>query len=261
MEEEATKRGVTFEVVLQQKLEALEETGVTGPPGFMGGAASAGGGGPAAAGSAGPGQPPTGMPRFKLGDNVMCKIGMDGDNWMKGRIVSIGYREAHFPAGYIAPYQIQLVSGQLIYAPYDRDDIIRRDDCGDARWYLHPLPPTASHFLSSCFSPLSSSSGSRTFLPKANVCTKPLWISVFVLCYTFGGMLGGGSHLTAVIYGCLSTTARSSHHSYCFLISFYGHTPVPMTMESSVSKRARLTFPRAKPPSCGSVSATKYLHV
>ena len=174
MEEEATKRGVTFDVVLQQKLEALEETGVMGPPGFMGGAASAGGGGPAADGSAGPGQPPAGMPRFKLGDKVQCKIGMEGDNWVKGRIVSIGYREAHFPAGYIAPYQIQLVSGQLIYAPYDRDDIVRRDDGSDSRWYLHPPTSTTTSrplFFLFFFSRFSSTSASRTCLLKT-MCTE-----------------------------------------------------------------------------------------
>ena len=71
---------------------------------------------------------PLGLPRFKVGDSVQCKVGMVGDNWENGRIAAVGYREAHFPPGFVAPYQVQLASGQLIYAPYDRDDIVRKRD-------------------------------------------------------------------------------------------------------------------------------------
>ena len=36
------------------------------------------------------------------------------------------YREDFMPPGMVAPYQIKLDKGDLIYAPADEDDIIRK---------------------------------------------------------------------------------------------------------------------------------------
>ena len=65
--------------------------------------------------------------RFKLGDNVECKTGQDDDEWSKGKVVNIMWRDDEtMPTGITAPYQIELTDGTLIYAPYDDDQIIRR---------------------------------------------------------------------------------------------------------------------------------------
>ena len=36
------------------------------------------------------------------------------------------YREANWPPGVFAPYQIQLDDGRLIFAPHDADQVIRK---------------------------------------------------------------------------------------------------------------------------------------
>ena len=59
--------------------------------------------------------------RFAVGDRVRCKTG--ARSWKKGEIVALLYREDHWPAGQVAPYQIQLDAGPLIYAPEDTDDL------------------------------------------------------------------------------------------------------------------------------------------
>lgn len=41
------------------------------------------------------------------------------------------YREANWPPGVFAPYQIQLDDGRLIFAPHDADQVIRKLQGGD----------------------------------------------------------------------------------------------------------------------------------
>lgn len=61
--------------------------------------------------------------RFKLGDKVECKTSA---GWLKGTIVNIMWRDDEsMPTGMTVPYQIKLDDGDLIYAPFDDDEIIR----------------------------------------------------------------------------------------------------------------------------------------
>lgn len=62
--------------------------------------------------------------RFAVGDAVECKTG--SDLWSKGNVVAQLYREDFMPPGVVAPYQIKLDSGSLIYAPVDHDSVIRK---------------------------------------------------------------------------------------------------------------------------------------
>ena len=61
--------------------------------------------------------------RFTIDDEVECAI---GGGWDRGRVVQLLYREDNMPAGMVAPYQIELEDGGLIYAPADNDCVIRR---------------------------------------------------------------------------------------------------------------------------------------
>lgn len=62
--------------------------------------------------------------RFKVGDAVECNLGPE---WGKGKIVKLMYRDASFPPGFTAPYQIKLDNDDdLIYAPEDTDTCIRK---------------------------------------------------------------------------------------------------------------------------------------
>lgn len=60
--------------------------------------------------------------RFGVGDVVVCST---GDSWQRGRVIKLWYREFGWPSGEIAPYQVELDSGDTIYAPNDRDTCIR----------------------------------------------------------------------------------------------------------------------------------------
>jgi G3E family GTPase len=61
--------------------------------------------------------------RFKVGARVECNT---GSSWAKGEVVCQLYREDCMQPGVVAPYQIQLDNGDLIFAPVDRDDVIRK---------------------------------------------------------------------------------------------------------------------------------------
>jgi len=63
--------------------------------------------------------------RFKIGDKVQCKTGLDKNPWSTGEVVAIMYRDNSMPPGVLAPYQVKLDKGDLIYAPMDDDVIIR----------------------------------------------------------------------------------------------------------------------------------------
>ena len=64
--------------------------------------------------------------RFKIGDRVECRIGAHPvKGWAPGRIVKLYYRESNWPDNMIAPYQIALHDGRLIFAPQDTDNVIR----------------------------------------------------------------------------------------------------------------------------------------
>jgi len=78
--------------------------------------------------------------RFSVGEDVECTKG-EG-KWSRGKVVQLMYRDDGMPPGFVAPYQIKLADGDLIYAPLDSDCSIRRpwsrSDCVRAclRGYL-----------------------------------------------------------------------------------------------------------------------------
>jgi hypothetical protein len=61
--------------------------------------------------------------RFAVGDAVECQT---GESWERGKVVALMYRDDEMPPGMIAPYQVQLDSGALIFAPADIQRLIRR---------------------------------------------------------------------------------------------------------------------------------------
>merc|ERR1712146_15219 len=61
--------------------------------------------------------------RFAVDSRVECNA--EG-GWQKGTVVALMYRDEYMPPGMIAPYQIKLDSGALIYAPADDDQCIRK---------------------------------------------------------------------------------------------------------------------------------------
>ena len=61
--------------------------------------------------------------RFGIGDKVQCKTGA---GWSKGTVVQLMWRGPGMPPGMVAPYQVELESGDLIYAPHDDDQLIRK---------------------------------------------------------------------------------------------------------------------------------------
>ena len=64
--------------------------------------------------------------RFAVGDRVRCKTSTT--QWKRGTIINISHREPEWPAGRVAPYQIELQNGVRIFAPLDDDRIIQADD-------------------------------------------------------------------------------------------------------------------------------------
>ena len=60
--------------------------------------------------------------RFAMGDKVECNA---ADGWSSGTITKLMYREDFMPPGFVAPYQIRLDDGTMIYAPADEDACIR----------------------------------------------------------------------------------------------------------------------------------------
>ena len=71
--------------------------------------------------------------RFKVGDAVECKYGADDGTtgWARGRVIKHLYEEPCWKEqpGFLAPYQVRLDDGRLIYAPEDHDSLIRRATC------------------------------------------------------------------------------------------------------------------------------------
>jgi G3E family GTPase len=61
--------------------------------------------------------------RFAVGAKVECRT---GEGWQKGEVAALMYRDEFMPQGVVAPYQVKLDSGSLIYAPHDDDALIRK---------------------------------------------------------------------------------------------------------------------------------------
>jgi len=64
--------------------------------------------------------------RFDVGARVECRVGPHPlKGWVPGRIIKIHYTEPSWPPNMVAPYQIALHDGRLIFAPQDTDRVIR----------------------------------------------------------------------------------------------------------------------------------------
>ena len=66
---------------------------------------------------------PTSGLRFGVGTRVRCRLGPR--EWGVGHIIQQHYREAHWPAGQLAAYQVRLDDGEMIFAPVDQDGLIQ----------------------------------------------------------------------------------------------------------------------------------------
>jgi len=62
--------------------------------------------------------------RFAVGAKVQCNTG--GGAWKNGEVVALMYRDEYMPPGMVAPYQVKIEGGDLIYAPEDSDELIRK---------------------------------------------------------------------------------------------------------------------------------------
>jgi len=60
--------------------------------------------------------------RFRKGDRVKCQA---EDGWEEGVIVEYFYRDKFMPMGFVAPYQVKLDSGAVVFAPVDSDKCIK----------------------------------------------------------------------------------------------------------------------------------------
>lgn len=64
--------------------------------------------------------------RFSIGDRVECLVGRNPDLWLPGTVTKTNYADrSQFGDDFVAPYQIRLDKGGLIYAPVDDDITIK----------------------------------------------------------------------------------------------------------------------------------------
>jgi len=61
--------------------------------------------------------------RFAVGTKVECNT---GDGWSPGEVAAQLYRDEYMQPGMLAPYQVKLKDGGLIYAPADEDQVVRK---------------------------------------------------------------------------------------------------------------------------------------
>lgn len=61
--------------------------------------------------------------RFRVGHKVLCRVGPT--DWAPGVVTQLWYREKSWQPGMYAPYKIHLDDGRDIFAPQDKDQIIR----------------------------------------------------------------------------------------------------------------------------------------
>ena len=79
--------------------------------------------------------------RFGLGQRVQCRIGPDAvTGWASGTVMLLWYREASWPPGSMAPYQVQLDDGRMIFAPQDVEQVIRSGPQNPAASQATALP-------------------------------------------------------------------------------------------------------------------------
>lgn len=70
--------------------------------------------------------PPKPPLRFAIGDPVECRVGPHPvKGWAAGRIIRLNYSQPGWPPNMVAPYQVALKDGRLIFAPQDSELVVR----------------------------------------------------------------------------------------------------------------------------------------
>lgn len=86
--------------------------------------------------------PPKPPLRFDIGDRVDCRVGPHPvKGWAPGRVIRLKYSEPNWPPNMVAPYQIALHDGRLIFAPQDSDLVIRARPPPAPDAPSSPIPP------------------------------------------------------------------------------------------------------------------------
>ena len=65
---------------------------------------------------------PTEQLRFAVGTHVQARVG--DDEWEAATVVALWYREDTWPVHNVAPYQMQLAGGDLIFAPFESESFV-----------------------------------------------------------------------------------------------------------------------------------------
>ena len=64
--------------------------------------------------------------RFDVGARVECRVGPHPvKGWCPGKVIKLHYSEPSWPPNMVAPYQVALHDGRLIFAPQDVNEVIR----------------------------------------------------------------------------------------------------------------------------------------
>ena len=64
--------------------------------------------------------------RFAVGDRVLCKGGPGDEPWIPATITSLMWRSEDMEPGMVAPYQIKTDQGDILSAPADDNDLVRK---------------------------------------------------------------------------------------------------------------------------------------
>jgi hypothetical protein len=76
--------------------------------------------------------------RFAVGTKVQCHIG----DWLKGEVILLRYRQENWPRGRVAAYQVRLDNGELVYAPEDKDSMVRKQELSGMTEEIHEATQT-----------------------------------------------------------------------------------------------------------------------
>lgn len=63
--------------------------------------------------------------RFTVGERVRCRVSQS--EWAPGCVAQLWYHEPGWPETRLVPYQVELDDGRLIFAPLDKDELIRAE--------------------------------------------------------------------------------------------------------------------------------------
>ena len=60
-----------------------------------------------------------------MGERVRCRVSQS--EWVPGCVAQLWYHEPGWPETRLVPYQVELDDGRLIFAPLDKDELIRAE--------------------------------------------------------------------------------------------------------------------------------------